>query len=227
MKRKDVYLVERIVRLEVSRDDSGDFRNDRHPVRGVRSTGRAGIRRGVGETPSSRRQPSDVSPLPGGRFVSIGPLQVVISVAYGIPFNPSQRLKGLPEWTLSRDAFYDIEATGTVPPGLPVKERTDRIKTMLQTLLADRFKLVVHHETKSMPVYALSVNKGGPKLERANVQEENCPEATPTPGTRNTECGLPQLHGWSGTRLARESRGYVGLGYYTRTRKLDRSTTTG
>jgi hypothetical protein len=70
--------------------------------------------------------------LPGGRFVSIAPLQAVISVAYGIPLNPSQRLKGLPEWTHSRDTIYDIEATGTLPPGLPVKERADRIKAMLQ-----------------------------------------------------------------------------------------------
>ena len=117
-------------------------------------------------------------------------MQAVISVAYGIPFNPSQRLKGLPEWTHSGNDIYDIEATGTVPPGLPVKERTDRIKVMLQTLLADRFKLAVHHETRSMPVYALSVDKGGPKLERADVQEENCPEATPSPspGTLNVTC---------------------------------------
>jgi uncharacterized protein (TIGR03435 family) len=57
-------------------------------------------------------------------------------------------------------------------------------------LLADRFELVVHHETKSMPVYALSVDKGGLKLERADVQEENCPEATPNPapGTPNVTC---------------------------------------
>ena len=34
---------------------------------------------------------------------------------------------------------------------------------MLQSLLADRFKLVVHREMKEMPVYALVVGKGGPK----------------------------------------------------------------
>ncbi len=35
---------------------------------------------------------------------------------------------------------------------------------MLQALLADRFKLKVHHETKELPVYALTVAKNGPKL---------------------------------------------------------------
>jgi len=35
---------------------------------------------------------------------------------------------------------------------------------MLQTLLAERFKLVIHHDQKAVPVYALLVGKGGPKL---------------------------------------------------------------
>jgi uncharacterized protein (TIGR03435 family) len=128
--------------------------------------------------------------LPGGRFVATGPLQAVISVAYGLPFNPSQRLRGLPDWTHSRDAIYEIQATGTIPAGLAVKERTDRTKAMLQALLADRFKLVVHHETKPMPVYVLLVDKGGSKLEKADVKEENCPDATPNAasGAANLTC---------------------------------------
>ncbi len=36
---------------------------------------------------------------------------------------------------------------------------------MLQTLLEERFKLKVHWETKEVPVYALTVAKGGPKLQ--------------------------------------------------------------
>jgi uncharacterized protein (TIGR03435 family) len=35
---------------------------------------------------------------------------------------------------------------------------------MLQTLLADRFKLATHRETKQLPVYTPLVAKGGPKL---------------------------------------------------------------
>ena len=38
---------------------------------------------------------------------------------------------------------------------------------MIQSLLADRFKLGVSHETKELPVYALVIAKNGPKLQEA------------------------------------------------------------
>jgi uncharacterized protein (TIGR03435 family) len=37
-------------------------------------------------------------------------------------------------------------------------------RTMFQSILADRFKLVVRHQTRELPIYVLSVAKGGPKL---------------------------------------------------------------
>ena len=43
---------------------------------------------------------------------------------------------------------------------------------MLQTLLADRFKLVVRHETKEVPAYALTPGKGGPKLTRPKAEDQ-------------------------------------------------------
>ncbi|HUY94731.1 MAG TPA: TIGR03435 family protein [Terracidiphilus sp.] len=47
----------------------------------------------------------------------------------------------------------------------------DERKAMLQNLLADRFKLVVHHQPKDFPLYALVVAKGGPKLQEAKPEE--------------------------------------------------------
>jgi uncharacterized protein (TIGR03435 family) len=38
---------------------------------------------------------------------------------------------------------------------------------MMQTMLAERFQLKTHRETKELPVYSLMVAKGGPKLEEA------------------------------------------------------------
>src|SRR6185295_20322324 len=42
--------------------------------------------------------------------------------------------------------------------------RAPVLQAMLQNMLSDRFKLVVHREMKEMPVYQLTVAKGGPKL---------------------------------------------------------------
>ncbi len=43
----------------------------------------------------------------------------------------------------------------------------DELRKMLQTLLADRFQLRFHRETRELPVYALVVTKSGPKLHKA------------------------------------------------------------
>ncbi len=50
---------------------------------------------------------------------------------------------------------------------------------MLQALLADRFKLGIHAVSTEMPVYALTMAKGGPKLEKADIEEKDCPEGQP------------------------------------------------
>lgn len=52
------------------------------------------------------------------------------------------------------DARIDNGATAT----------PDQARTMLQTMLADRFKLRVHREPRQVPVYALTVAKVGHKL---------------------------------------------------------------
>jgi uncharacterized protein (TIGR03435 family) len=113
--------------------------------------------------------------LPGGRFIFRMPLPVLISYAYKLPFNLTARWTGLPDWT--RQAIYDIEATSAMPDGLSIQARDERVRLMVQALLADRFKMVIHRESKEMPVYALEVAKGGPKLQRADIDEKDCPEA--------------------------------------------------
>jgi bla regulator protein blaR1 len=117
--------------------------------------------------------------LPGGRFVSRAPLMFLIGYAYKLPFNPSSRLTGLPDWV--QPGIYDIEATSEMPPGLSVEARDDRVRAMVRAMLADRFKLVVRRESKEMPVYALVVAKGGPKLQRSDIDEKDCPEPSITP----------------------------------------------
>jgi len=114
--------------------------------------------------------------LPGGRFKATNlPLDWVIAEAYHVP--PwSVRISGGPAWIGSER--YDIEATaapGAIPQGLSVKAREDKMRLMLRTLLADRFKLAMRQESKELPVYVVVVAKNGPKLQRAKIEEKDCP----------------------------------------------------
>jgi uncharacterized protein (TIGR03435 family) len=128
---------------------------------------------------------------PSGRFVSRFPMYAVVAYAYKLPFNRTARLSGIPDAMAM--SIYDIEATGTIPAGLSSHAREDRIRMMLQSLLADRFKMLIHKEAREMPVYALVAARGGPKLQKADIEEKDCPDesaprapmgpATPDPDT--------------------------------------------
>ncbi|HVY91328.1 MAG TPA: TIGR03435 family protein [Bryobacteraceae bacterium] len=87
---------------------------------------------------------------------------------------PSQgfRIFGAPDW-MSSDC-YDVTAKWN--PGPPGASRTmesleksqARVRLMLQNLLAQRFQLKLHHETRDLPVYDLIVAKGGSKLKQGS-----------------------------------------------------------
>jgi len=64
-----------------------------------------------------------------------------------------------PSWL--NDERYDIIAKAAGPAPLA------QLRQMLRTLLAERFHLQLHRETKELPVYALVAAKGGPKLHKA------------------------------------------------------------
>jgi uncharacterized protein (TIGR03435 family) len=76
-------------------------------------------------------------------------------------------LTGGPSWI--RSERFEIQAL--IPEGAPtytfeqfMRGDATGIEQMLQSLLADRFKLVVHRETKNVQAYALTIAKGGSKL---------------------------------------------------------------
>jgi uncharacterized protein (TIGR03435 family) len=74
-----------------------------------------------------------------------------------------QQVIGEPTW--SNTEGFDIEAK-VAPADVPTlgKMTLEQRNTMFLSILADRFKLVAHHETRELPLYVLSVAKGGPKL---------------------------------------------------------------
>jgi len=95
--------------------------------------------------------------MPGGgvngRYLS---LKQLIQFAYHLQ---DFQLSGGPGW-LDDDRF-DIVATAK---GNPDQQHT---LLMLRSLLEDRFKLAIHHDTKELPVYTLALAKNGPKLKPA------------------------------------------------------------
>src|SRR5580658_3505711 len=109
-----------------------------------------------------------------GRLTGSGvSLKQLIFEAYDVPY---YRIFGGPSWLESET--YDLEAKADGPVGV------NQLKLMLRGLLADRFKLTLHRETKELKFYALTVAKNGPKLQAAKEE-----------GDRSSDHGLQGFRG--------------------------------
>lgn len=144
---------------------------------------------------------SEDTPVPsGGRFIADFPLEIYIEFAYKIMPTPGQEdamFAHLPKW-VSTDRFV-VEAEAS---GHPTK---DQIRLMMQSLLADRFKLVVHFETREMPVFALEVDKPGqlgprlrphsqgPPCDKKLADASDLSSSTVPPGGFIAVCGRVQM----------------------------------
>jgi len=111
--------------------------------------------------------------LRGGRYdLRNATMLDMIQLAYDM--SDPDRILGGPNW-LERDRF-DIVAKA--PPATPA----DGVRLMMQGLLADRFKLVVHQDTRPMAGYGLAVGKGKPKMKEATAPGGCQPGPAPAPG---------------------------------------------
>jgi uncharacterized protein (TIGR03435 family) len=112
-------------------------------------------------------RPWSLTIQPGGRLtVTNIALNTLIGYAYSAR---EHQVAGGPRWLDS--VKYDIDAKPDsafrLPPG-PLSPANDApIRMMMQSLLAERFKLVVHRGTKELPVYKLVLAKEGSKLNEA------------------------------------------------------------
>lgn len=114
------------------------------------------------EVVSIHRNPSDslntqIHLEKGGRLVVVNAtLSTLIRNAYGVlPFQMDGKPAGF-----DNDGF-DINAT----TGTADELTQDTLRPLLQNLLADRFHLKVHWETREVPLYALVTEKGGAKFQ--------------------------------------------------------------
>jgi len=95
--------------------------------------------------------------LPGGALTVVGvPLKMLIMMAYDVK---AFQISSGPSWIATQR--WDIEAKAE---GVQGQVPMAQLRPMLQGLIAERFRLSLHRETKKMPVFALIVAKNGPKL---------------------------------------------------------------
>jgi uncharacterized protein (TIGR03435 family) len=97
---------------------------------------------------------------------------------------------------------------------------------MLQGLLADRFKLVVRHDTKPMPAYALSVGTGKHKMKEAAADEPGCRPVTQNPAPGTVPYQVLSCHGITMDALANVLRDWNG-GTYLADPVVDRTGLSG
>jgi uncharacterized protein (TIGR03435 family) len=156
-------------------------------------------------------------------------LQELIRAAYRVE---DYQISGAPDWFTSE--LYDVDAKAEKSAvdemqKLGKDQRDLENQGMLQTLLKDRFKLMLHHETKYLPIYSLVVAEAG-KLHEA--QGDCGPQPTWEPGMPPPPppCGSLRVFPWVGrldglkvpiTQLA------ANLSGFTRRMVLDKTNLAG
>jgi uncharacterized protein (TIGR03435 family) len=146
-----------------------------------------------------------------GSALAADPVFEVASIKPSGPMNPQAMMQGKMRVGMKIDAArvdigflsladlirtaYEVKAHQVTGPDFLKSERFDisakmpegatkeQVPAMLRALLAERFGLTVHKDNKPLPVYALIVGKGGPKLKDAAPEPVVDPDAPLPAGT--------------------------------------------
>jgi uncharacterized protein (TIGR03435 family) len=111
------------------------------------------------------------------------PLSLLIEYAYHVSLT---QIANIPNAFQGRDIAFDITAK------VPADVTEVQFRMMLQSLLADRFKFVMHREMRDISANAIEVAKGGPKLQPATGQ---CVQAQQSATSDEHRCGEVTVHG--------------------------------
>jgi uncharacterized protein (TIGR03435 family) len=111
-----------------------------------------------------------------GAMVSVNGMTLKWYIHYA--YTAKESLVSGPDWLSSERV--DVVAK------LPAGATRDQIPAMMQALLADRFKLTLHRESKEFPVYALIVGKGGAKMKESPLD----PDTDEGPGKANIDVNV-------------------------------------
>ena len=86
--------------------------------------------------------------------------------AYGLQ---RSQFIGLPDWV--RTEHFDVDGV----PDTIGEPNASQVQSLMRQLLAERFGLKVRHEQREMAVYALTVAKGGPRMEPSKADPNGMP----------------------------------------------------
>jgi uncharacterized protein (TIGR03435 family) len=128
--------------------------------------------------------PGDVYVPNGGYFSATNfPLVTYIFFAYKISGNQAQSLlPQLPDWASTER--FDIQARAEGNPG------KDQMRLMMRALLADRFKLAIHNETREVPVFAFVLSKKGSTGPQVQAHSDDAPCPTNAPAAAQPQSSL-------------------------------------
>jgi uncharacterized protein (TIGR03435 family) len=148
---------------------------------------------------------------PTGGLLQASNFQLIQYIVFAYKLSPEEvkRVQAqLPKW--ANTSHYDIVARAS---GNPTK---DQFRLMMQALLADRFKLALHYETKQMPAVVLTLDKQGklgPGLREHKDGGIPCTTASPSEGTPEptTTGGFPVQCG-TVVHFPGKTAGIVSLG---------------
>lgn len=143
-----------------------------------------------------------IKPLPGGSGYTAqnSPVKLMIALMYKVPM---RQIFGGPDW-IETDRF-DVEARSDHSYSI------DDLHTMFQNLLADRFNLKYHMETREGPVYALTVDKSGLKMKADGTGQAMGIPIVPATGGGFTGTQVPMkyLTWWLGQQLQNDGRSVI------------------
>ena len=138
--------------------------------------------------PNRTETDGDIGFSPGGSLdAKAQSLKGLIAFAYNWGYyDVDRRIIGEPKWLAT--AKFDIQAkcdeeTARAFGKLPLKQQMREEQSMVQALLADRFKLRAHHETRLLPALALVLARDGSRMKpSASADPERPNEAVGSAG---------------------------------------------
>jgi|SRR5579862_3855131 len=146
-------------------------------------------------------QSTAIEPLrcSNGRFIALGiPFRLILGWAYDLDMNQARdTYQQLPKVSQAANLSYDIQAKSEHPL------TESQCKVALQAVLADRFKLTAHWESRKAQVYDLTVARGGPKMQKASDADTKRGISITLDGTPVTGApGGAVVTGWTMPELA-------------------------